>query len=354
MDEIKNLKNLTMLSGVPAYEKEVSNYIKSEIKNYVSEVSYDNLGSLIASKKGNGPTIMISAHMDEIGLMITEISKDGFLKFTPLGGWFSQVMLAQLWQINTKKGIVYAVSGVKPPHLIPADKRKDAIPIDQMYLDIGVNSKEGAIELGIELGNMVTPVTEFKELGNGDYLLGKAFDDRIGCAVAMAILKDLDEHPNNLYASFTTQEEVGLRGAKTSSYVINPKIAFAIDSGVGNDVPGGNLSSDSQVKLGAGPQIHLSDGGLIAHQGLRKFVIDVAKELNIPYQEPYLVSGATDAGAIHVAHDGAAALSIGIPTRYMHSHTSIVHKDDYFNAIKLLTEVIKRLDDQKVKEILSY
>lgn len=353
MDRIKNLKNLTMLNGIPAYEKEVSQYIKKEIEGYVDEIKYDNLGSLIA-KKGNGIPVMLSAHMDEIGLMVTEITKEGFIKFNTIGGWFSQVMLAEVWQIKTKKKVVYGVTGSKPPHLIPVDKRSTAIPIDSMFIDIGVSSKEEAIALGVEIGNMITPYIEFFELGNGDYLLGKAFDDRVGCAVLMAVLEELDNIPNQLYGAFTTQEEVGLRGARTSSYIVNPKIAFSLDSGVGNDVLGGDLQANSQVKLGAGPQIHLSDGGLIAHQGLRKFVIEVANELNIPYQEPYLKSGSTDAGAMHLAHDGAAALSIGIPTRYMHSHTSIVHKDDYLNTIKLIVEVVKRLDDKKIEEILSY
>ena len=354
MDIIKNLKNLTNLNGASSNEKEVSRYVSDSIKNNCDSIKYDNLGSLIAIKNGNGPNVMLAAHLDEIGLMVTEITKDGFIKFNPIGGWFSQVMLAQTWVINTAKGKVYGVTGVKPPHLIPLEKRKEAIAIESMYLDIGVSSKDEAFALGINLGDMITPVCEFRELGNGDYLLGKAMDNRIGCAVLMAVLEELKTVPNNLFATFTTQEEVGSRGGKTSSYIVNPKIAIAIDGGVGNDVPGGELKENSQVKLGAGPQILLSDAGLIAHQGLRDFVIKIAKELGIPYQEPYLTGGRTDAGMMHLAHDGAAGLSICIPTRYMHSHTSIVHKNDYINTIKLIVEVVKRFDEKTVNSILNF
>ena len=354
MDKIKLLKNLTELNGIGANEKEVSSFIKKSVVGLCDEVSYDNLGSLIAFKKGSGPNIMLAAHTDEIGMMVTEITSNGFIKFNPIGGWLTQVMGGQLFQITTTKGKVYGVIGIKPPHLVPADKRKEAFSMESLVLDVGGTTKEEIQKMGVRPGDMITPVFEFRQLGNGDFLLGKAMDDRIGCAVLIAVLEELENQPNNLYATFTAQEEVGSRGAKTSSYLVNPKIAIAIDSGLGNDVPGGDLRENSQVKLGAGPQILLSDAGLIAHQGLRNFVLEVANELGIPYQETILTVGRTDAAMMHLAHDGAAAISLCIPTRYMHSHTSIVHKDDYYNTIKLLVEVIKRLDDSKVNEILNF
>ncbi|WP_026392154.1 M42 family metallopeptidase [Haploplasma modicum] len=347
----KLLKQLSELNGVPGNEHQVAKFIKEEIKDLVNEVKRDNLGSVIGHKEGMGPNILIGGHMDEVGLMVKSITKEGFVKFQTLGGWYSQVMLAQEWQITTKKGIVIGVTGSKPPHIIPLEQRKNAASIDDMYLDLGVSSKEEAIELGVEVGNMITPLQEFKELGNKNYLLGKAWDNRIGSAVVIEVLKNLKNEKlnNNLFGAFTVQEEVGLRGAKTTSYITEPKIAFAIDTGLGNDVPG-SVSEDQS--LGKGPQILLYDGGLIAHRGLRKFVIDVAKELEIPYQEGVINGGRTDAGEMHIAHHGAAALSICIPTRYMHSHTSIIHYEDYLNTIKLMTEVIKRLDEETVEKIL--
>jgi endoglucanase len=294
---------------------------------------------------------MIAGHMDEVGLMVTQVTKEGFVKFQTLGGWFSQVMLAQVWEIHTKNGVVYGVTGVKPPHIIPADKRKEAIPIEQMYLDIGVSNQEEAIKLGILPGDMSTPHIEFRTLGNPKYLLSKAWDNRIGSAVMVEVLKRLDfELKSQLFATFTVQEEVGLRGAKTSSYMVEPEIAIAVDTGLANDVPGGDANEQS---LGKGPQILLYDGGLIPNQALRQFVIDVAKEENIPYQEAFIVGGRTDAGNMHLAHAGAAGLSIGVPTRYMHAHTSIIHYDDFENTVKLILAILKRLDRKKVDQILA-
>lgn len=346
------LKRLSEVNGVPGNEYQVSKLIEGEIKPLVNEILKDNIGSLVGVKTGTGPNILIGGHMDEVGLMVTQITKDGFIKFQTLGGWYSQVMLAQEWVITTnKKELVIGVTGSKPPHIIPLDQRSKAASIDDMYLDIGVSSKEEAVKLGIEAGNMITPLQEFKVLGNENYLLGKAWDNRIGSAVVIEVLKNLKNVnlDNNLFGAFTVQEEVGLRGAKTTSHMVEPKIAFAIDTGLGNDVPG---SVSEEQSLGKGPQILLYDGGLVAHRGLRKFVIDVAKELEIPYQEGFIKGGRTDAGEMHLAHHGAAALSICIPTRYMHSHTSIIHYEDYQNTVKLMTEVIKRLDEKTVNQIL--
>lgn len=346
------LQKLSTVAGVPGNEKKVSQLIVSELKGHVDQISYDNLGSVIAQKGHQGPKVMIAGHMDEVGLLVTQITKEGFVKFQTLGGWFSQVMLAQVWEIHTKKGIVLGVTGVKPPHIIPQDKRNVAIDISTMYLDLGVTSKEEAEQLGVEPGNMVVPHREFQVLGHEKFLLGKAWDNRIGSAVVIEVLKRLEKTEiHQLFGTFTVQEEVGLRGAKTSSHVVAPEIAIAVDTGLANDVPGGEPQEQS---LGKGPQIFLYDAGLVPHQGLRQFVVQVAKDEKIPYQEPFLTGGRTDAGHMHLAHQGAASISIGVPTRYMHSHTSIIHVDDYENTIKLMMAVIKRLDQHTVNQILEH
>ncbi len=346
------LQKLSEVAGVPGNEKKVSQLIVSELKGHADSISYDNLGSVIAKKGNKGPRVMVAGHMDEVGFLVTQITKEGFVKFQTLGGWFSQVMLAQVWEIHTKKGVVIGVTGVKPPHIIPQDKRNVAIDIQTMYLDLGVTSKEEAEKLGVEPGNMVVPHSKFQVLGNDKFLLGKAWDNRIGSAVVIEVLKRLENHEiNQLFATFTVQEEVGLRGAKTSSHVVNPEIAIAVDTGLANDVPGGESQEQS---LGKGPQIFLYDAGLVPHQGLRQFVIQVAKEENIPYQEPFLTGGRTDAGHMHLAHQGAASLSIGVPTRYMHSHTSIIHYEDFENTVKLMVAVIKRLNQETVNQILEH
>ncbi len=349
-ETLKLLKDLSSLPGIPGNEKQVSRFIANAIKPNVDEIVYDNLGSLIGIKKQNGPKVMIAGHMDEVGLMITQITNEGFVKFQTIGGWFSQVMLAQVWDIHTKKGVVHGVTGVKPPHVIPADKRKEAIGIETMYIDLGVTSKKEAMELGVEPGQMITPHSEFMVLGNPNYLLNKAWDNRIGSAVVMEVLKQAKDLPNQLYGTFTVQEEMGLRGAKTSAYTVHPDIAIAIDSGLAMDVPGGDPVEQS---LGKGPQILLYDLGLVPNQGLRNLFIETAKSENIPYQEAYINVGRTDAGHMHLAHEGAAGISICIPTRYLHTHTSIIHYEDYENTVKLILAVLKKLNQKTVDEIIN-
>lgn len=347
--KFKHLSALSTLPGTPGHEHQIKAYIESEIKGDVDDILYDHLGSLIGKKGMDGPRIMIAGHMDEVGLLVTQITKEGFIKFQTLGGWFSQVMLAQLWDIHTPDQVIPAVTGVKPPHIIPLEKRSEAIPIEQMFLDIGVDSKEEALKLGVRPGQMITPHQTFQAIGDGKHLLSKAWDNRIGSCVVLEVLKRLKTHPNQLYGAFTVQEEVGLRGAKTASYVVRPDIAIAIDTGIAHDVPNGDPLEQS---LGKGPQIFLYDSGLIAHQALRKFVIDIAKDQQIPYQECFVQRGSTDAGQMHLSHAGAPSIAIGIPTRYMHSHTSMIHYDDYENAIKLLLAVIEKLDKKMVNQLI--
>lgn len=347
---LKLLKDLSTISGVSGDEKKVSRYILEQIKDFVNEVEYDNLGSLIALKKQNGPRVMIAASMDEIGLLVTSITKDGFVKFQVLGSWSSQIMLAQVWEISTKKGAVYGVTGAKPIQAMPFDKRNIKIPIESMYLDIGVASRQEAEALGVTPGNRVCPQTEFRVLGNEKYLLGKAWGNRVGSAVVIEVLKRLENHQNQVFGAFTVQKEIGLRGAKTSSYLVEPEIAISIDAGLADDVPSG---SPNEQSLGKGPQIMLYDAGLIPNQSLRRLAIETAKENDIPFQESVGIASRTDAALMHVAHRGAASLAITIPTRYMHSHTSIIHYDDFENTVKLLVALLSKLDRLTVDSILE-
>ncbi|MGZ3139864.1 M42 family metallopeptidase [Candidatus Phytoplasma solani] len=330
-------------------KKEVSKFVVNHIKDNVDAIEYDNLGTVIARKGSIGPRIMFAGHLDEIGLIVTQITADGFLKFKTIGSWFSQVMLAQVWQIRTSKGILKAITGCKPPHVMTYTERNRIVDITTMYLDIGVSSKEEAINLGVRIGDMVTPYTEFSTLGNSDYLLGKGLDNRVGVAIVMQLLQNTQSVNNQFFGAFTVQEEVGLRGAKTSAHKIHPQIAIAVDTGIANDVPGGDKEGHT---LGKGPQVLVYDGGLVAHRGLRQLVLDIAQEHKIPIQEVGESGGSTDAGSIHLAREGAAALSLGVPVRYIHAHTSIVHKQDIQNTIKLLTLLLNQLDEAKVQEIL--
>ncbi|HIV74606.1 MAG TPA: M42 family metallopeptidase [Candidatus Pseudogracilibacillus intestinigallinarum] len=348
------LKDLTDANAISGDEKEARDVMEKYIAPYADEVYTDNLGSLIAKKTGdeNGPKIMVAGHLDEVGFMVTRIDKNGFLYFQTIGGWWSQVMLAQRVTIKTKNGNLTGVIGSKPPHILSPEARKKPVEIKDMFIDIGASSKEEAEAFGVRPGDSVIPYFEFTQMNNEKMLLAKAWDNRIGCAIAIEVLKQLEneQHPNIVYGVGTIQEEVGLRGAKTSAHLINPDIAFGVDVGIAGDTPGIS-DQEADSKLGEGPQIILYDASMISHKGVRNLVVETAEEKNIPFQYSSMAGGGTDSGAIHISQDGVPALSITIATRYIHSHAAMLHRDDFDNAVKLIVEVIKKLDSEKVKEI---
>lgn len=348
------LKELTDAKGIPGNEREPREVMKKYITPYADKIKTDGLGSLIAKKVGNedGPKIMVAGHLDEVGFMITQIDDKGFLRFQTVGGWWGQVMLAQRVTIVTRKGDVTGVIGSKPPHILPAEARKKPVDIKDMFIDIGASSREEVMEWGVRPGDMVVPYFEFTVMNNEKMLLAKAWDNRIGCAIAIDVLKQLKgvDHPNIVYGVGTVQEEVGLRGARTAAQKIKPDIAFGVDVGIAGDTPGVS-EKEAQGKMGKGPQIILYDASMVSHKGLRDFVTDTADELGIPYQFDAIAGGGTDSGAIHITHKGVPSLSITIATRYIHSHAAMLHRDDYENAVKLIVEVIKRLDRETVDKI---
>jgi len=345
------LKDLSMLNGIPGNERQVREYMAKEM-NGISEVEYDNLGSIIGKKVGNpdGPRIMVAGHMDEVGFMVTTITEEGYVKFTPAGGWWSQVMLAQQMVITTGDGTeIRGVIGAKAPHILTADERSKPVDMKNMYLDLGVENKEEADKLNIKPGDMVTPFIEYTELSNKKYLLGKAWDNRVGCAAAIEVMKNLKDvkHENIYYGVGTVMEEVGLRGAKTSAFSIQPDIGIALDTTIAFDFPGG----DKNTVLGKGVGIMFKDGSMVGHKGLRDFVVALCESEEIPYQLTFLERGGTDGGAIHMTGNGAPSIALCLPVRYLHSHTSIVHKDDYDAMVKLVTKLVEKLDKEAVQKI---
>ncbi len=348
------LKDLTDANAISGHEKEAREVMEKYITPYADEVYTDHLGSLIGKKTGteDGPKIMVAGHLDEVGFMVTRIDKDGFLFFQTIGGWWNQVMLAQRVTIMTASGNLTGVIGSKPPHILSPEARKKPVDIKEMFIDIGASSKEEAEEFGVRPGDSVVPYFEFTQMKNEKMLLAKAWDNRIGCAIAIDVLKNLQEqaHPNTVYGVGTIQEEVGLRGAKTSAHLIEPDIAFGVDVGIAGDTPGIS-AKDADSKLGEGPQIVLYDASMISHKGVRDLVIETAEEKNIPYQYTSMAGGGTDSGAIHLTANGVPALSITIATRYIHSHAAMLHRDDFEHAVELIVEVIKKLDKDTVASI---
>ncbi|MGM9924578.1 MAG: M42 family metallopeptidase [Bacillus sp. (in: firmicutes)] len=355
LDEtLSMLKDLTDAKAIPGNEKQARDVMTQYISPYADEVMTDGLGSLVAKKTGeeNGPKIMVAGHLDEVGFMVTRVDDKGFVYFQTVGGWWSQVMLAQRVTIVTSKGEITGIMGSKPPHILSPEARKKPVDIKDIFIDIGASSAEEAKEWGVRPGDMVVPHFEFTVMNNPKMLMAKAWDNRIGCAIAIDVLKSLksEQHPNVVYGVGTVQEEVGLRGAKTSAFKVQPDIAFAVDVGIAGDTPG-VTAKEAMTKLGDGPGIVLYDASMVSHKGLRDFIVNVADELNIPYQYDAMPGGGTDSGSIHVTANGVPALSITIATRYIHSHAAILHRDDYENTVKLITEVIKRLDRDAVDAI---
>jgi endoglucanase len=347
------LKSLTEVSGVSGYEKEVRELLKKEL-NGIAVTESDNIGSIIFKLTGKKdyPRIMIAGHMDEVGMMVTMITDKGFLKFQTLGGWWEQVMLSQPVIVKSAKGDVVGLIGSKPPHILTAEERKKVVDKQEMFIDIGAISKEEVEEIGIRPGDPVVPLSQFIPLANPKMLMAKAWDDRIGCAVFTAVLKEIAKKltPNTVFGVGTVQEEVGLRGAQTAVEVVKPDIGIVVDVSIAGDVPGVK-EEQAQGKLGKGPAIIVYDATMIFNTKLRDLVVNTAKEEGIPFQYDSLSGGGTDAGKIHLYGKGVPSLVIGIPTRYIHSHYGIIHYDDFYNTVKLITALLFKLDMDTVESI---
>ena len=353
-DRLTLLREITDAPGVPGAEGPVRHVIRKYLDGY-ADMELDGLGSLICRKPGSSdrPRIMLAGHMDEIGFMVTLITKEGYLKFQTLGGWWSQVMLAQRVVVKTRKGDVIGVLGSKPPHILSDDDRKKVVERSDMFIDVGASSLEEARDrFGVRPGDPVIPVAEFAAMANPRLLLAKAWDCRIGCALFIETIRALasGDHPNTLYGVGTVQEEVGLRGATTSSELVDPDIGIALEVGIAGDMPGVK-ETEAQEKLGAGPTVLLYDSSMVPHSKLRDFAFDVATAEGIPLQVDAMARGGTDAGRMHIHRGGVPSLVLAVPTRYIHTHQGIIHLDDYENALRLLIAMIKRLDRATVADL---
>jgi len=356
MDSTRQLlKELTEANGVPGYEAPIRAVVRKYLEP-LGSLSQDKIGSLICRKVGSAeaPRVMLAGHMDEIGFMVKHISEEGFLKFLPLGGWFDQVLLGQRVVIQTRKGDLVGVIGAKPPHLLSIEDRKKVVEKKEMYIDIGASSRAEVEALGVRPGDPVVPRADFVELANGKTYLSKAFDDRVGVALAISVLQALQgaEHPNTLFGVATVMEEVGTRGASTSVYVVQPDVAIILESDIAGDVPG-IKAEESTVKLGNGPTLVIFDARMIPNLRLRDLVLDTAKAENVPVQISYIEGGATDGAPIHLFQTGVPTVVIGVAARHIHSHSSILHREDYEHAVTLITALVQRLDAATVASLTA-
>ncbi|MGD2173841.1 MAG: M42 family metallopeptidase [Candidatus Brocadiaceae bacterium] len=347
------VEKLSQLEGVPGFEDDVRKYIQKRLKG-TAEFEMDNLGSIICRKAGDeeSPRLMLPAHMDEIGFMVKDITDEGFIRFAPLGGWLDQTLLGHVVTVKTRKGDLGGVIGCTPPHMMPKEERNKVIKRKKMFIDVGARDKEHAQEkLGVRIGDPIVPVQSFERVGEGEFLLSKAWDDRVGCALMIDTLKALRDksHPNTVYGVGTTQEEVGTRGAKTAADVVEPDFCVVLDVGPAADVPG--VEGEVKTELGKGPIIYVLDAGTIAHHRFNDFVLELAEQKEIPHQLSLIEGGATDARAIHLHARGVPSVLLGIPTRYIHSHAGLIHTDDYDATLKLVQAVVMNLSPERAETI---
>ncbi len=352
----KLLKELTEADGVSGYETEVRAVIRRHLKP-LGTLTQDNMGSVICKRSGQKtkPKVMLAGHMDEIGFMVKHISSEGFIKFTTLGGWWDQVLLAQRVTIKTSKGDVAGVIGAKPPHLLAQEERNKVVTNKQMYIDIGAMSDKDVEAAGVAVGDPVVPYSEFTVLSNPKTYMCKAFDDRVGCAVMISAMEGLKKKrsPNAVYGVATVQEEVGVRGANTSVEMVSPDVAIILESDIAGDVPG-IKPDESSTRLGGGPSMLLYDARMIPNLKLRDLVMDTAKKSKIPLQFTTMEGGATDGSVIHLHKNGVPTVVLGVPTRHIHSHHAIINRDDFDNTVKLLQAILMKLDAKTVSDITSF
>jgi endoglucanase len=294
--------------------------------------------------------------MDEVGLMVKYITPEGHIKFQPLGGWLDQALINQRWVVLTRKGAAYGITGLKTVHVMAPEERTQLFKRDQMFIDVGATSRQDAEErLGIRPGDPIAPDSRFTVLSGGDLYLAKAFDDRVGLAVMVEVMRSLKSSPppNTAYAVSTAQEEVGVRGAHTSSYRIEPDVGINIEAGVAGDYPG--ISQDeAQERVGEGPAIFLHDSSMLPNLKLRDLCVDIAEEKGIPIQFTVLSGYGEDGSEMQRAHGGAPAINIAVPTRYLHSHNGIISRRDFDRTVALVAEVVRQLDEATVLRLKSF
>ncbi len=336
------LKRLCDAHGISGYEDEVREVVKAELESYVDEIRVDKLGNLICVKNGSEFKEMVCAHMDEIGFMVKSIDEKGFIRFAPIGGWFSQIALGQRVILHGERK-VYGVVGCKPPHVMRDEERKKAVEFRDMFIDVGARSRDEVREMGIEIG---TPITIDRELVRmGDRVTGKALDDRAGLAVMIEALKRT-KSTATIYAVATVQEEVGLKGARVSAFALEPDVALALDVCVATDFPGAE-SIHMDVKLGSGPVITIVDAsgrGLIASKNVVRWLRETAEELKIPYQLEVAEGGTTDATAIQLTKEGIPSGVVSVPARYIHSPVEVVDLKDLENSANLVAKALERAE----------
>jgi putative aminopeptidase FrvX len=349
------LQRLSDAPGPPGAEDAVRSIMVEQMKSSATTaLRYDGMGSVIAEVGNAGPRIMIDAHMDELGGMVRRIAPNGQLSMQMLGGWLDQALVDQRWIILGSKGAVHAVTGIRDVHVITPTERTAVISRDSIFLDIGARSPAEAAAMGVEPGDPVVPDAPFLVMNGSNNYLGKAWDDRIGCAVLVEAMQRMTKvpHANHLFFVATTQEEIGLRGARTAANMVKPDLGLAIEGGIANDQ--GGRAEETQAHLGGGPGIFLYDSSAIPNRKLVRFVRDTAASEHIPLQLDLVQGYGDDSAEMQESGTGAPTLNIVVPVRYTHAHNGIVNRADFDRTVDLMVALLTHLDAKTVDAIRDF
>ena len=352
------MRALTEAPGPPAFEEAVREIVVREFESLGADITFDGLGSVLATSPdaSSGPRVMVTAHLDEVGLMVQHITPDGFIRVKTLGGWLRQALPDQRWTILGRAGPVTAVSGIRTIHVTRGAQRDRVWSLEETFLDVGAASRDEVEAMGVRPGDGIAPLSDFMVLPNERYA-AKAWDDRVGLAVMLVAARRIRDEAIRLPADVvwvaTTQEEIGLRGAETAVVLAAPDIGISIEAGVAADFPGMG-PTQAQERLGDGPGIFLLDSSMIPNRKLRDFFFAVAEDEGIPLQADVLTGYGEDGAEIQRFDSGRPSVNITVPTRYLHSHTGIIQRSDFDQAVELLIQVLQRLDQKTADELATF
>jgi endoglucanase len=349
------LRLLTNTAGAPGFEEPIRKVMVDQMRPLASSLTFDGLGSIIATQGTSGPRIMVDAHMDELGGMVRRITPKGFLTMQMLGGWLDQALVDQRWIILGAKGPVKAVTGIRDVHVVPADERTRVYSRDGLYLDVGATSEAEVRALGISVGDPIVPDAPFEVLNGTNNYLAKGWDDRVGCGVVIEAMRRLqsEPHPNQIVWAITTQEEIGLRGAHTAADAIKPELGIAIEGGITGDVFPGH-PEETQAVLGGGPVLFVYDSSALPNRKLSAFVKQTAADRKLPLQLDLVQGYGDDSAEIQKSTAGVPTVNLLVPARYTHAHNGVINRRDFDQTVELLVSMLKTLDAKTVSAIRDF
>lgn len=348
---LQMLEEFCQAKGISGHEAGASRVMKKWLEGYVDSIDYDMLGSIYGCKKGSGsgPKVAFFGHLDEVGFYVKKIEDSGLIRVINAGGFWPHVLLAQEVMVTTREGKeYYGMIGAPAPHGMPPEVAKTVKTIDDLFVDIGVCDKQEAEDLGIRVGDMITLVSDFRVMANPNYLMAKAWDDRVGAAVATDVVRHLKgvSHQADVYAVGSVQEEVGLRGARTAAFAVQPDVGIALDVTLASDIP----DSKFGVPLASGVTLSVMDGSVIANRELVYCMEDICRDLGVEFVYDIFPRGGTDSGEIHRTGAGIVNMTLSIPARSIHAQRGILHRKDYADTVRVLTEFCKRVDWDMVEK----